>query len=165
MAALLATVLLAATVLVLLLSGPARAEQAQLLTVIDGDSLLLENDGRSVKVRLIGIDAPEGRQEFGTQARTKVMNICYGRPLRLEFDVERRDRYGRMLAYVYCGDIMLNEEMVRSGLALAIAVKPNTAHYQRLKRAEEQARKTRSGFWAHGGLKMTPAQWRQTYGK
>jgi micrococcal nuclease len=140
---------------------PARAaEKALFLTVIDGDSLRVEMNGRSIEVRLIGIDAPEGGQQYGTEARTRAMRICYGRDLTLEFDTERTDRYGRTLAYVYCGKVLLNEEMVRAGLAIAIAVKPNTAHFERFKRAEAEARAARRGFWAEGGLTMTPAQWR-----
>lgn len=155
-----------ALILLLALSVlPAPAGQARFLTVIDGDSLVVELDGRSAEIRLIGIDAPEGRQRYGTQARSHAMGLCYGRELRLEFDRERRDRYGRVLAYVYVGGRMLNEEMVRAGLALALPVEPNTAHAARLKRAEDEARAARRGFWAEGGLEMTPAQWRRQQGR
>ena len=112
-----------------------------------------------------GIDAPEWGQEYGTQAKTHVMSFCFGQSLRLEFDKERKDRYGRLLAYVYCGDKMLNEEMVRAGLALVIKVKPNTKHYARLKKVEATAHAERRGFWLRGGLEVTPGQWRKRYGK
>lgn len=138
----------------------AQAESARFLTVIDGDSLRVESKGRTREVRLIGIDAPEWGQEYGTQAKSYAMTLCYGQALRLEFDKERRDRYGRLLAYVYCGDKMLNEEMVGAGYAIAIKVSPNDKYYKRLKRAESQARTKRKGFWLRGGLK-TPAEWRK----
>ncbi|MDC0335336.1 thermonuclease family protein [Pseudodesulfovibrio sp.] len=144
---------------------PSSAETGRFLTTIDGDSLLVEYKGRSREVRLIGIDAPEWGQEYGTQAKSHAMSFCYGHKLRLEFDKEKTDRYGRMLAYVYCGNQMLNEEMVRAGLAIVIKVKPNTKHHDRLKRAEKDAQSRRKGIWLHGGLKETPAQWRERHGK
>jgi len=143
----------------------ARAEAVRLVRVIDGDSLLVELAGRREEVRLIGIDAPEGRQEFGALAREHVVALCRGRELRLEFDQERRDRYGRLLAYLFAGGLMVNEEMVRAGLALTLPVRPNTAHAGRLARAEAEAREAGRGFWAQGGLKLTPTQWRKRHGR
>ncbi|WP_319469520.1 thermonuclease family protein [uncultured Pseudodesulfovibrio sp.] len=139
------------------------AESARFLTVIDGDSLLVEYQGRSREVRLIGVDCPEWGQEYGTEAKSHALTFCYGKQVRLEFDKSRKDRYGRMLAYVYCGDTMLNEEMVRAGLALAVKYKPNTKYHSRFKRAEKDARLKRRGFWLHGGLKQTPSQWRKRH--
>lgn len=141
------------------------ADNARFLSAIDGDSLVVSYKGRSQEVRLIGIDAPEWGQEYGTRAKTKVMGICYGKTIRLEFDRERRDHYGRLLAYVYCGGRMLNLEMIREGMAIAIKVEPNIKYYERFKDAENNARKKRAGFWLHGGLKMTPYQWRKEHRK
>lgn len=137
------------------------AESVRFLTIIDGDSMLVESKGRTLEVRLIGIDAPEWGQEYGTQAKSHALSFCYGHGLRLEYDKERIDRYGRVLAYVYCGNRMLNEEMVRAGMAIAIKVNPNSKYYTRLKNAENQARAKHRGFWLRGGLKETPAQWRK----
>lgn len=139
------------------------AEKARFLNLIDGDSMLVEYKGRSQEVRLIGIDAPEWGQEFGTQAKSYALSFCYGRALTLEFDVKRKDRYGRLLAYVYCDGKMLNEEMVRAGLALAVEYKPNIKHQDRLSRAQRRAESERRGFWLRGGLKETPAQWRKKH--
>ena len=122
---------------------------------------MVELGGRSCKVRLIGIDAPEHGQEFGVQAKCHAMRLCYGQLLRLEFDREQRDHYGRTLAYVYCRDRMINVEMVRAGLALAVEYKPNVRHQRELEEAEKKARAERRGFWLRGGLKQTPAQWRK----
>lgn len=139
------------------------AQEARLLTIIDGDSLRVEYQGRSHEVRLIGIDTPEWRQEYSVEAKAYALNFCYDKSMRLEFDTEKKDRYGRELAYVYCDDQMLNENLVRVGLALAVGVRPNTRYYSYFKRLEKQARKDRRGFWLHGGLKQTPAQWRKTH--
>lgn len=149
----------------MLAAGFALADPARLLAAIDGDSLRVELGGKIEEVRLIGIDAPEGRQRFGDQARSHVLRLCIDRELRLEYDAERRDRYGRLLAYVHAGDVMVNEEMIRAGLALPLPVKPNTAHAKRFRRAEAEARAARRGFWAEGGLDMTPAQWRKKHGR
>lgn len=151
--------------LILLPSQAPAAELVRFLSIIDGDSLLVKYKGRSQEVRLIGIDAPEWGQEYGTQAKSHVLNCCYGQDLRLEFDREKKDRYGRLLAYVYCGNKMLNKEMVRAGMAIAIKVKPNTKYYRQLKQIEKQAQAQRQGFWLHGGLKQTPAQWRKAHRK
>jgi len=160
------TLFLACLLLVLLsfpdLSG---AQDARFLTILDGDSMLVEYKGYSREVRLIGIDAPEWGQEYGTQAKAHAMNFCFGQTLRLELDKERKDRYGRLLVYAYCGDQMLNEEMVRAGMAIVIEIKPNTRYYSLLKKAEEKAHVERRGFWLRGGLKMTPAQWRKKHKK
>jgi len=151
------------SLLVVLFALPALsgAQNARFLNLIDGDSMLVEYGGYSQEVRLIGIDAPEWGQEYGTQARAHAMNFCFGQGLRLEFDKEKKDRYGRILAYVYCGDRMLNEEMVRAGMAIVIKIKPNTKYYDRLKNAETKARAERRGFWLRGGLKETPGEWRK----
>lgn len=141
------------------------AEDAQFLSIIDGDSMIVEFEGRSREVRLIGIDAPEWGQEYGTQAKSHALHSCYGKMLRLEFDRGRKDRYGRLLAYVYCGDRMLNEVMIRDGLAIAVKVKPNTKHYDRFKALEDEARRKKRGFWMRGGLKQTPAEWRKANGR
>lgn len=149
----------------LLSASPVRAEKAQFLSVIDGDSLVLELGGRNVEVRLIGIDAPEWGQEYGTKAKAFSLKFCYGRTVDVEYDVQRLDRYNRTLVYVSVDGRMLNEELVRAGLALAVEYKPNTKHQTRLKKAQAQAEKNRNGFWLHGGLKMTPRQWRAAHPK
>ena len=141
------------------------AENVQFLNLIDGDSILVVYQEHSQQVRLIGIDAPEWDQEYGSKAKAHAMGFCFGQSLRLEFDKERKDRYGRLLAYVYSGDKMLNEELVRAGLAIVIKVKPNTRYYARLKKIEGKARIERRGFWLRGGLEMTPGQWRKKNGK
>ncbi|QJB56205.1 thermonuclease family protein [Pseudodesulfovibrio sp. zrk46] len=150
----------------IVMSAPANAaEEALFLNLIDGDSMWVEYQGRSREVRLIGIDAPEWGQEYGTKAKSHALNFCYGKQLTLEFDKGRKDKYGRLLAYVYCGKRMLNEELVRAGLALAVRYEPNVKYQKRLERAEKEARAKRNGFWLRGGLKQTPYEWRKSHRK
>lgn len=148
---------------VLLLPCAARAQTVNFIKIIDGDSLLVEAGGRSMEVRLIGVDAPEFKQEFGRRAKEFSLKFCFGHKLRLELDKEIVDRYGRVLAYVHKGDRMLNEEILKAGLAVAIRVRPNTRHHARLKAAERFAAAKKRGFWKQGGLKMTPAKWRKAH--
>lgn len=139
------------------------ADAAQLLKVIDGDSLRVKYRGSTLEIRLIGVDAPEYGQEYSRKARDFTRDFCRDSPLRLEFDQERRDRYGRTLAYVHADGVMLNEELVRAGLAVPIRIKPNTRHFDRFREAETEARRERRGFWRKGGLDMPPARWRKTH--
>ncbi|WFS62388.1 thermonuclease family protein [Pseudodesulfovibrio thermohalotolerans] len=156
--------LVLALLAVCLLPGTAVADiKVRFLGVIDGDSLRVEYRGDALEVRLIGVDAPEYRQEYSRKAREFSLRFCYKKTLRLEFDKRRRDRYGRTLAYVYADGLMLNEEIIRAGLAIPVRIKPNTHRYPCFKQAEKEARKKRLGFWSKGGLDMTPAQWRKTH--
>ncbi|MBG0790562.1 MAG: thermonuclease family protein [Desulfovibrionaceae bacterium] len=147
----------------LLLAAPVRAQMAAFIKIIDGDSLLVEAGGRSMEVRLIGVDAPEFKQEYGREAKEFSLRFCHGHRLRLELDRDKLDRYGRVLAYVHRDGKMLNEELLKAGLAVAVKVKPNTRHYSRLKAAEHLAEDRKHGFWKQGGLKMPPAQWRKAH--
>ncbi|SOB59076.1 Nuclease (SNase domain protein) (Modular protein) [Pseudodesulfovibrio profundus] len=148
-------------VLICLVVPVKAAETGRLHSVIDGDSLEVVIEGKVVEVRLIGIDAPEWGQEYGLAAKSFVLHFCLGKELKLEYDKDRRDRYRRSLAYVYVGGKMLNEAIVREGLALAFAYKPNTRHQARLFQAQADARDAEQGFWQQGGLELTPSQWRK----
>ena len=100
-----------------LADGVYRVERA-----VDGDTLLLANGAR---VRLQGIDTPETKhphklpEPFGGEAWACTAGMVEGKRVRLAFDTHRVDRYGRFLAYVYVGDVFLNERLVRRGLARA----------------------------------------------
>jgi micrococcal nuclease len=92
--------------------------------VVDGDTVECA-DG--VRVRLILIDAPEaGQGAYGTLAHAELERLLPpGTAARLELDVDPNDRYGRTLAYLYNGDRMINEELVRAGLAVIAVYPPN----------------------------------------
>ncbi|MFQ5508185.1 MAG: thermonuclease family protein [Leptospirillia bacterium] len=130
--------------------------------VIDGDTVELV---RKTKVRYIGIDTPEvrrreGRQwifdpePFALEAKAENARLVGGREIRLEFDRERTDRYGRLLAYVYLDDMMVNEQMLLKGLARARAYPPNLHHQKRLKQAEARAKAAGVGIWSQGAEKQ-----------
>lgn len=122
-------------VLCLFLAFPATgiAENTyQVARVIDGDTIKLSNGDR---VRYIGINTPEtkhprkGVEYFGPEASAFNKKLVGGKKVRLEFDVQRRDRYGRLLAYVYLLDgTFVNLELVRQGFAQVSTFPPNVKH-------------------------------------
>jgi len=96
-------------------------------------------------VRYIGIDTPErGRPCFEQASRANERLLERG-ALRLEYDVERRDRYGRLLAYVYAGEVFVNAELVRRGFARRYTVPPNVRHAGDFGRLERRARRDGRG--------------------
>jgi endonuclease YncB( thermonuclease family) len=151
-------------------AGPPKIE-ARLVSVTDGDTIVVtygEESGGVVKerVRLIGMDAPEVGEPFSLEASRKLAEILGQGPVFLETDVETRDRYGRLLAYVWVGTaaaapweegatqttgsevlVMANLEMVRAGLATLYTVPPNVAHVEELRRAQQEAQAAGRGMW------------------
>ena len=149
-------------ILTVALAAAAHAEEVQCLRAIDGDSLLVLARGLRVQVRLVGVDAPESRQEFGKEAKAFTKEVCAGGALDLEFDEEMYDRYNRILAYAWRDGAMLNEELVRAGLAVPYPYPPNTKYALRFEAAEKEAMRTGRGFWAQGGLEQSPKEWRRS---
>jgi micrococcal nuclease len=127
--------------------------------VVDGDTFYCR-DGR--RVRLIGIDSPERRQSFGSVARHALATLLpSGASVRLEADVAPRDRYGRVLAHVWVGSTLINEQMVRDGWAVLYTVPPNVKYADRLRRAQNEARASGAGLWAQRGFDCLPSDFRQ----
>ena len=118
--------------------------------VIDGDTILLQN---GEKVRYIGIDTPETidpRKEvqcFGKEASTKNKELVEGKEVRLVKDVSERDKYGRLLRYVYIGDVFINEKLVAEGYAHAFTYPPDVAYSQLFIEKERLARENKLGLW------------------
>lgn len=136
-------------------------EEYEIIHVIDGDTVVI-NDGSHSLVRYIGIDTPEiltadsPGEPFSSEARDLNKQLINGRKIRLEFDKEKYDPYGRLLAYVYAGDIFVNEEIVRRGLADSLEIKPNIKYRDRIRQALEQAQNSRIGIWSDPDNFITP---------
>jgi len=138
------------TRLVLLLAGLAAVVAQDLsgpvVRVIDGDTIEVEIAGERERVRYIGIDTPEmsdrrsAVRELAVEARRANARLVEGRRVRLELDVEERDRYGRLLAYVWVGDRLVNEALVRSGHAAPYTFPPNVRYVERFMAAAHEAR-------------------------
>jgi micrococcal nuclease len=122
--------------------------------VIDGDTVVVSIAGSAHTVRLIGIDTPEIAHHdqpgecFGPEAaeRTRAL-LPPGSPVVLHLDAETRDRYGRLLAYVRIGDVLVNAALVEDGFATTLPIAPNTALRDRLAVAENDARRAGRGLW------------------
>ena len=132
--------------------GPASA-RAYVVRAVDGDTIEVEFDGRREDVRLIGVDTPETVkpgtpvQCFGRRASAFEHRVVEHRRVRLVFGVERRDVYGRLLAYVYLGRRFVNAELLRRGLARTLEIPPNTRFAERFQRLQSAAARAGHGLW------------------
>ena len=123
--------------------------------VIDGDTIVVE--GGEI-VRYIGIDTPEKDQEcFSRDATSKNEELVGGKLVRLEKDISERDRYQRLLKYVWSGDIFVNEYLVRQGYATAVSYPPDVKYQELFRQAEKEARENGSGLWKECGLNASPS--------
>ena len=124
--------------------------------VVDGDTIRVLTGGRAERVRYIGIDTPESVrpgtpvQCYAHRAATENARLVRGERVRLVFDVERRDRFGRLLAYVYRSrdGAFVNAALVRGGFARTLTVPPNVRFAARFARLARQARRAGRGLWS-----------------
>ena len=142
-------------------STPAgHAVSARVVRVIDGDTIEVSISGQNEDVRYIGVDTPETVkpdtpvQCYDPQASAENHRLVDGRTVRLVFDRERRDVYGRLLAYVYTGardeagkSRFVNATLVRDGYARTLTIPPNTAHVSLLGRLQARAGRAGRGLW------------------
>ena len=145
-----------------------RGKRGKIISVLDGDTLKVLYDGRRQTIRLIGIDAPEtrrnrkaykdssrGRRDVDTIVMQGKMAKNYVKTLvkkgdtgRIEFDIEKRDRYRRLLGYVYLPDgRMLNDLIIRNGYASPLTIPPNVRYWRKFSRSYKYARRHRLGLW------------------
>ena len=142
-------------------AAPAAATAAcEITRIVDGDTIECLP---GVRVRLIGMDTPEMNQApFGRLARdTLAALIPVGTAVRLESDVEQRDRYDRVLAYVWTGDLLVNWWLVRNGWAVLATYPPNVRYVDWYVAAQDTARAERRGLWASGGFDCLPSEHRR----
>jgi micrococcal nuclease len=129
------------------------ATRGYVVRAVDGDTIEVRFGGRVEDVRLIGVDTPETVdpdkpvQCFGRRASRFEHRRVEHRRVRLVFGVERRDVYGRLLAYVYLGPFFVNAELVRHGLARTLEIPPNTRFASRFGRLEMAAALAGRGLW------------------
>ncbi|MBP9717251.1 MAG: thermonuclease family protein [Candidatus Pacebacteria bacterium] len=130
---------------------------AEVVSVIDGDTIIVNIDGRQETVRYIGIDTPEprreGASECGSHEATEYnRELVAGQTVRLVADAEDRDQYDRLLRYVYVGEgtteVFVNEVIVTAGLATPLTIKPNNTHARTFNEAARDAEADDIGNWA-----------------
>ncbi len=130
------------------------ATRARVVRVVDGDTIVARIGGRDERVRYIGVDTPESVAPdrpvecFGRAAARENERLVEGRTVTLTTDVEERDRFGRLLAYVRVGDgRFVNAELVRRGFATTLTIPPNVRHAGRFRALQREARRAGRGLW------------------
>ena len=139
--------------------SPARGETVRVVRVVDGDTIRVALPSGEEPVRYIGIDTPESVKPgspvecFAKRAGAFNERLVGGERVRLVRDVEARDRYGRLLAYVYRArdDFFVNAELVRRGYATVATFPPNVAHERDFRRLARRARMSGRGLWSECG--------------
>ncbi|UHA72042.1 thermonuclease family protein [Paenibacillus sp. 481] len=163
------TVYLSTTLLLafsLLLGGCGASEEkettagrisAKVVKVVDGDTLdiQLENGQSNERIRLLLVDTPESVhpkkpvQPFGREASDFAKKKLQNRDVEVEFDVSERDKYGRLLAYIWVDGQMFNEELLREGFArVAYVYPPNVKYVDQFREVQTEARKAERGIWS-----------------
>jgi micrococcal nuclease len=124
--------------------------------VVDGDTFWVDDGSeKGLKIRLIGVDAPESRNTgkkskayFGKDATDYLVSLIGGKKVRFEYDIGMFDRYGRTLAYVFLENgIFVNARMVREGYAVPMTVPPNVKYADTFVDLAKRARKSGKGLW------------------
>jgi len=137
------------------------AELHQVLRVIDGDTIEILYDGVKRTVRYIGVDTPETVHPskpvecMGREASEYNNSLVAGKMVRLERDVSDTDRYGRLLRYVYIGDLMVNEVLLAEGYANVMTYPPDVKYTERFLELEQDARAGKRGLWSDICLEYT----------
>jgi micrococcal nuclease len=139
--------------------------RATVTRVIDGDTIVVHIGGHDENVRILGIDTPETHKPdtpvecYGPEASDRMVALLpQGAAVRLVRDVEARDRYGRLLAYVYrdSDGLFIDLTMVSEGYAGTLAIPPNLAHRGELDAAAAAAQTARRGLWQTCGGNHVP---------
>ena len=139
-------------------SGPSGVRRtpghdAVVTRTVDGDTVYVEYHGREIDVRLIGVDTPETVDPsqpvgcYGPQASHFTQRMLTGQPIRMEFDVERHDGYGRVLAYIWLRDHLFNQRLVAQGYAVVSTYPPNVRYESRFEAAQAIAVRGDRGLW------------------
>ena len=129
--------------------------EAVVARVIDGDTIELASGQR---VRYIGVDTPEthrrdgGRwvtvhEAYGKEAEAFNRELVEGKHVRLEYDVQPRDKYNRLLAYIYVGDTFVNAELLRQGYAHQLTIPPDVKYAEQFRALVREAREAQRGLW------------------
>lgn len=131
--------------------SPVSAQDFKVVRVIDGDTVEIEG---GQKIRYIGIDTPEtvhpdkSVQCFGKEASAKNKELVLGKSVSLEKDISQTDKYGRLLRYVYVGDVFVNDYLVRQGFAKSSSYPPDIKHQEEFRQAELEAGQNNRGLWS-----------------
>lgn len=155
--------------------------QVNVTQVVSGQTIAVTGaDAQPMRVRLVGVEAPDLQQQpWGQAAKQRLAAMIGGRNVLLEFDSQaaddeasspvlaapEKDAFGRYLAYVWQDGVLLNEQLVKEGYVLWVARSPNHKYDQRLERAQAWARLMGQGIWhPDRPMRLTPSEFRRTSG-
>jgi len=124
------------------------AGTVRVVKVVDGDTIEIASGGQVYRVRYIGIDAQEYDQPCGPASTEANRKLVGGKAVRLEKDLSETDKYGRLLRYVWVGDVMVNAELVRQGYATATTYLPDVQYRDLFYRLQREAEGQKRGCWA-----------------
>ena len=131
----------------------------KVIKVVDGDTLVIDMDGKEERLRLLGVDTPESVHpdkdkniEFGTLASEFTKLHLEGKTIGIEYDKEKRDRYDRLLAYVYVDGEMFNKTLLENGMAKVTIYQPNDKYEEEFLALEQEAKAANMGLWAYENL-------------
>jgi micrococcal nuclease len=136
-----------------------KSEYLQVTKVVDGDTFWADNGtSKGVKIRLIGVDAPESKKAFkkevgyyGKEAKAYLVQLISGKSVKIICDVDSLDQYGRTLAYVYMENgTFINADLVKNGYAMVMTVPPNVKHADEFVKLQQEARENNRGLWRIG---------------
>lgn len=132
--------------------------RGRVIKVIDGDSLVVRLNNTTREIRLWGIDSPEYRQRYGVQSGKQLRKLVSGKTVTVkQKDV---DSYNRIVALVYLGTTLINEEMIQLGNSWVYTRYCDDVLCDKWQKLQQQARKERLGLWKNGDV-MPPWKWRQ----
>ena len=144
-----------------------KSSTAHVHQVHDGDTVTLRLNGKKYRTRLIGIDAPEIKQDpWGRRAKQHLVKIMRQTnwTVTVETDEERLDKHGRLLAYLWTKKKkLINEMMLADGFAVTLSIAPNVKYVEKFARAEQKAQMARKGIWGPNGLKESPAEYKRKH--
>lgn len=127
---------------------------AKVISIADGDTISVQlEDDQIIKVRLLGIDTPETHHPtkpvgcYGPQASEFTTKKLTNKRIELEYDIEKYDKYGRTLAFVYLDGVRFNDVLVKNGYARTLTIAPNKKYSFNLLKLELEAEKNKVGMW------------------
>lgn len=136
-------------------------EKYKVERVVDGDTFVIKKSGKLIKVRLIGVDTPESVHKnkkrntiWGKKASAYTKRCLLKKKVYLTYDISKKDKYGRLLAYVWTKKsgkyIMFNQTLVKKGYARAVCYEPNHKYKATFNKLQKDAKLNKRGFWRGG---------------